>query len=235
MDRQQTTTYQSFVPLRDELVSYADSLLHNHDDAQDFVQNLYIILWNRRDTLSGIENPRAYSRTVLRNLCMDEMRRVKSAGRGEMPLDVESDELSAVDKVSVQQMLDYALTVMESLPEGQRVMLQRKAVGDESYEDIAAQTGMSPQTMRTQLSLGRKTLRTRLAWAFVGAAMVVAAVITGINRSAEPKDTFTDPAMAYAELERRLGSISKSMDKASRTARNATPTLEDIEQIIKNH
>ena len=39
------------------------------------MQELFLRLWNGRDALDGIRNPAGYGIRVLRNLCLDRIRR----------------------------------------------------------------------------------------------------------------------------------------------------------------
>ena len=48
---------------------------------------------------------------------------------------------------------------METLPESQRKLLGLHVLQGMSYEEIAAETGLSPLNVRVQVSLARKKLK----------------------------------------------------------------------------
>lgn len=221
-------TYNDFLPLHDGLVDFASVLLKSRDDAEDAVQDLFVKLWKRKDTLSEIENPEAYCKTVLRNMCLDTLKSAEQKKQGDMPEDV-MDAATVEETAIVREQLVNVRKAIDALPEGQRAVIVKKVVEDRSYEEIAAQTGMSNQTMRTQLSLARKALRSRFAWGFAAAAVLVAVFL---SYPRQPKDTFTDPAQAYAALEEALGQISTNIDKGTAIARSAETKLEKAEDII---
>ena len=50
-------------------------ILEDAAEAEDAVQELFLRLWNGRDALDGIRNPAGYGIRVLRNLCLDRIRR----------------------------------------------------------------------------------------------------------------------------------------------------------------
>lgn len=51
----------------------------------------------------------------------------------------------------------------------------------------------------------------------------------------DPKDTFDDPRMAYAELERTFSYISSKMDKGLEIASDAEPVLEKAVSVFKEN
>ena len=50
-------------------------LLESQQDAEDAVQTLYLKLWDSRDRMSEIKNPLAYGIFILKNICIDRIRR----------------------------------------------------------------------------------------------------------------------------------------------------------------
>jgi len=221
-------TYNDFLPLHDGLVDFASILLKSRDDAEDAVQDLFMKLWKRKDTLSEIENPEAYCKTVLRNICLDTLKSAEQKNKEEMPEDIVGSA-SVEERAIIKEQLNDVRKAIDKLPEGQKTIIIKKVVEDRSYDEITAQTGMSNQTMRTQLSLARRALRSRFAWGFATAAIVLA-VFFSIPR--QPKDTFSDPAQAYAELEKTLAYVSSKIDKGTAIARSAETKFEKVENII---
>ena len=67
-------------------------------------------------------------------------------------------------------------------------------------------------------------------WAVpVVAAALVAAVL--VFRS-QPKDTFSDPYLAYAEVQKAFGQISEKGEAAAAIAGNAVPVMEKTEDLL---
>lgn len=61
------------------------------------------------------------------------------------------------------------------------------------------------------------------------AAALVAAVL--VFRS-QPKDTFSDPYLAYAEVQKAFGQISEKGEAAAAIAGNAVPVMEKTEDLL---
>ena len=72
---------QRFLPFHPKLYRIAYALLDNKADAEDIFQDAYCKLWNKRDELGDIQNPEAFSITLVKNLCLDFLRSPKASRR----------------------------------------------------------------------------------------------------------------------------------------------------------
>lgn len=147
-----------FLPLSDNFYRVALYLLEDSDDAEDAVQDLYIKLWNSRDTLDAVHNPGAYGITLLRNLCIDRIRS-KGRRRREEVDDVVSDAAGADDTMAQKERLGCVMRALSRLPDKQREVLRMKVVEDLSYEEIQKRTGISYISLRVMVSQARKKLK----------------------------------------------------------------------------
>lgn len=77
----------------------------------------------------------------------------------------------------------------------------------------------------------RRRKKSRIA-ALSAAVALAAGLAIVLSVPTRPKDTFSDPALAYAELEKVFAYISSEMDKGLEIAAEAEPALEKPGQII---
>mgnify|MGYP001233609388 FL=1 len=84
---------REFLPYHRKLYCVAYRLLENAADAEDLVQEAYLKLWDKREGLSVISNPEAFSVTLVKNMCFDLLR------SGKYVLSRQSVELSAAQDV----------------------------------------------------------------------------------------------------------------------------------------
>ena len=63
-----------FLPCHEKMYRIAFRYLGNEYDAEDMVQNAYLKLWEKRDSLESIENNEAYALTIVKHLCLDKLR-----------------------------------------------------------------------------------------------------------------------------------------------------------------
>ena len=77
------------------------------------------------------------------------------------------------------------------------------------------------------------TARRPLFWAIPAvAAALVAAVLVFRSVPKEPEDTFSDPYLAYAEVQKAFGQISQKGEAAATIAGNAVPVMEKTEDLL---
>ena len=151
-----------WIPLADRFYRVAYYLLESEEDAEDAVQELYLKLWAARSGLSGVQNPSAYGISMLKNICIDRIR--KRMVRKAEPLDKvpHPEDAHTESRTDIKDTLRYLLQEMEKLPDKQRVVLRMRAVEGLEYEDIARRTGLSEVYIRVLVTMARKTLRSKI-------------------------------------------------------------------------
>ena len=152
-----------FLPCHRKLFSVAYRLMGNAQAAEDMVQETFLKLWMQRDKIERIDNPEAYSITVLRRLFYDRMRieHLQEVDKDVGSLQVTSSQnisrqLEAADEYQrVRQLISH-------LPEPQgRIMLMRD-VEDRSFEEISIEIGLTEVNIRSILSRARKKIREQI-------------------------------------------------------------------------
>ena len=141
------------------LYRIAYRFLEDEFEAKDAVQDLLIKLWNQREQLDGISNLQAYSFTLIKNLCIDRIRRRNKQVNGIIPEHIDDPPEASIYS---REKLRKTLMLMEQLPPKQREILRLKVFEDLDYEEIAERLGLSQINARVQLSLARKTLKQKL-------------------------------------------------------------------------
>ena len=149
---------QSYMPLSESLYRVAYYILESEADAEDAVQDLYIKLWSSLDSLDTVRNPKSYCITLVRNICIDRIRRASHQSGSELP-EVVSGEADSHSALEYKETLSKVMKAIDRLPESQRKVLQMKVFEDLSYEEIAEATGMNYLTLRVLLSQARRKLK----------------------------------------------------------------------------
>ena len=149
---------KEYLPLQDELYRVAFYILESSPDAEDAVQDLYLKLWDAADALDGISSPKAYCIRLLRNICVDKLRRCRPDGEEKLPLQA-SDEALPDERLDGRQRLETVIGQMSALSESERTVLMMKVFDDLSYEQIQKRTGLSYLSLRVNLSNARRIIR----------------------------------------------------------------------------
>lgn len=151
-----------WLPLADRFYRVAFYLLESESDAEDAVQELYLKLWSARSTLEGIQNPAAYGISLLKNICIDRIRKrmVRKAEPLEKVPKLEGDRPE--NRTDMKDTLRYLLEEMEKLPDKQRTVLRMRAIDGLEYDDISRRTGLSKVHIRVLVTTARKTLKSKI-------------------------------------------------------------------------
>ncbi len=151
-----------WLPLADRFYRVAFYLLESESDAEDAVQELYLKLWSARSTLEGIQNPAAYGISLLKNICIDRIRKrmVRKAEPLEKVPQLEGDRPE--NRTDMKDTLRYLLEEMEKLPDKQRMVLRMRTIDGLEYDEISRRTGLSEVYIRVLVTKARKTLKSKI-------------------------------------------------------------------------
>ncbi len=138
------------------LLGQAFLLTGDLEESRDLVQEVFLRAWKNWPRVSGMDNPPAWARLVLRNLAIGRWRR----RRGRLPSIPLADD-SAVTSPPSAEHLDV-IRALNDLPEQQRTVLMLHAVAGLSVAETAAEIGAPEGSVRGWLSKGRRTLGTAL-------------------------------------------------------------------------
>lgn len=148
-----------WIPLADRFYRVAYHLLESRDDAEDAVQELYLKILSIPGKLVYVRDPAAYGITLLKNICIDRIRR-RECRRAEQLEDFMAADASGPErKMTEKDTLARVIKEMERLPEKQAKVLRMRALEGLEYDEIARRTGLSQINIRVLISMARKTLK----------------------------------------------------------------------------
>ncbi len=147
-----------YLPLAPMLYRIAFHILEQQDEAEDAVQETFLKLWEIRDKLDDVESAKAYSIRILKNECLDRLRKVKKSVPAEQVL-VREPISPADEQIDARRRLEKVLGAIKSLPDSQKQVLLLRTVEGLSYEEISKKMGMSQLTLRVLLTRARGALR----------------------------------------------------------------------------
>lgn len=148
-----------FLPFHRKLYNVAYRLLENVADAEDLVQEAYLKLWDKRDGLAIINNPEAFSVTLVKNMCFDILRAGKSILTKQTVELNELHESVETDNSEVKDDLGQVKHIIASLPIQQQKVVVLRDIKGCTYEEIEQLTGLNSINVRVLLSRGRKRIR----------------------------------------------------------------------------
>lgn len=145
-----------WIPLQERFYRIAFYILEDSADASDAVQDLYLKLWSLRDSLDIVKEPAAYGSMLMRNLCIDRIRRQKPSA----PLtEVKLEKAPPDEDLEQRESLSMVSRAIAKLPPGQQKLLRLRVLKGLTYEEISKITGLSSLNIRVQVSQARKKLK----------------------------------------------------------------------------
>lgn len=149
-----------FLPYHRKLYGVACRIAQSAAAAEDIVQDTYIKLWNKRHEMGDIENTESFAVIILRNTCLDYLRKTKNDYPlfqcAEVP-----ETVSLPAQIETDDDARYVKTLINELPEKQRQVIMLKHWEGYSDGEIEEITGLSRVNIRTILSRARKTIKER--------------------------------------------------------------------------
>ena len=151
-----------WLPLADRFYRVAYHLLESRDDAEDAVQELYLKILSIPGKLVYVRDPAAYGITLLKNICIDRIRRRESRKAEQLEEFMAADASGPERKMTEKDTLSRVMEEMRKLPEKQAKVLRMRALEGLEYDEIASRTGLSLVNIRVLISMARKTLKKRI-------------------------------------------------------------------------
>jgi len=147
------------VPLRENLLFYAQRILKNSEEAEDVVQEVMLKMWYIRDELDKYNNVGALSVTITKNLCINHLKTSRMPEKDINEIEVEYDEPSPDSRLEQKEDIRLLMDILGKLPDLQQTILQMKHLEGLEVEEIAELTGSSLGAIRVNLSRGRKRIK----------------------------------------------------------------------------
>lgn len=144
------------------LYGYACSILMAETYADDVLQNIFIRLWQHRDSVKT-ETVKAYLYTSVRNECLNHLKHkgVQAAyAKNTMVTGSESHESNRAEQKELHEQIQYLLN---QLPEKCATVFYMCRQLEMSYKEVAEALGISVKTVENQMSKALKFLRSGVA------------------------------------------------------------------------
>lgn len=162
--------YLTYYP---KLVRFATEFVILEEDAENITQDVFTDLWERPNSLGHVENTNAYLFRLVRNKCLDHLKRKISEQKYnetvqssfELELNLKLQSLDQFDDCIFSEGRNMEVLVhaaINSLPERCREIFLMSRIENLKYREISERLGISVNTVECQIGIALKKLRTRL-------------------------------------------------------------------------
>ena len=151
---------QRYMPHYRLLYRVAYHLTANAQDAEDLLQDMYLKLWQKRDSLSDEAMKESYLVAMMRNLYLDQHRLKHIDTSAELKEESSPpDERSLDHQIDSQDELQQMEGLISELPDRDAKIIQMHLVEERSYEEIEHDTGLSQGNIRIIVMRTKKKLQ----------------------------------------------------------------------------
>lgn len=161
-----------YISYYSKLVRFAKEYVVIDEDAENIIQDVFMKLWERQDSLHLIDNINAYLFRLVRNKCLDYLRHklsvekcnksVQDSFETELNLKIQSLDRFDEDFVSEENMEKIVNDAINSLPRKCREIFLSSRIEGLKYREISERFNISVNTVENQMSIALKKLRVKL-------------------------------------------------------------------------
>jgi RNA polymerase sigma-70 factor (family 1) len=153
---------QLFKCLWKELYEYVARLMQSKAEAQDIVQEIFAQVWEKRFELSEVEKVRPYLYRWARHSVLNRLQahniHIKHLEAFRLTLEKSQDTTSQY--IMESDTRDTILQIIDRLPDRMREVFFLSRIEHLSVDEIASRLNLSEQTVRNQINLAVKRLKT---------------------------------------------------------------------------
>ena len=148
----------AFTALREQMLSLAERITGNHDDAADAVQDAFVKLWQQRGRFESTSHAQGAGMMTVRTTSIDMARR--NSRQADVPVEQAADTIDEVtdnDRSLAYQQVRRIID--KDLSDNQRKIIDLRELQGMEFEDIANQMNMTAANVRVELSRARRRVR----------------------------------------------------------------------------
>jgi RNA polymerase sigma-70 factor, Bacteroides expansion family 1 len=153
------------------LCLFAESIIRDHQAAEEIVEDIFIHLWLNIDSIAISSSVKGYLYRSVHNNCLKYLSKVKSQKKvfNDLHYSVKDEELLhpltpsyPISNLIIQELEEKANQVLESLPSQCREIYMLNRFENLSYSEIAQKLDIHVGTVKTQMSRAFQKLREAL-------------------------------------------------------------------------
>jgi len=147
----------------DDLCRYAFSLLENKEIAEEIVQEIFIYLWEKRQSINISASVKNYLFKSVKNQSINYFKS-KYAKISSQTIDIDEYNTNnlIIEKSDIKELSEISRNAIDSLPERCALVFKLSRNFGMTYNEIAESLQISVKTVENQMTIALKRIRTYL-------------------------------------------------------------------------
>ena len=156
---------KAFIKLYDNyknsIYGYSLKLLKSRANAEEMLQDVFMKIWQKRETLDDTLSFKSFLFTIARNKCFDFLEKAANDEKMKSAIFYQSQKsFVASDRQVIEADFErIKKEAYESLPSKRRTIFKMSRENGMTYDQIATELGISASTVKSQMNKALKTLR----------------------------------------------------------------------------
>jgi RNA polymerase sigma-70 factor (family 1) len=147
-----------------KLYRFSFSLLKNHEDSKEIVQETFFRVWDKRREIDSSKSFKSYLFTISYHLIIDQLRlKLKDQEyRSFLKEYFKTEELQIISEPDYESLNRQIATIVEELPAKRKQIFTMSREQGLPHKEIAGQLNISVKTVENQINLALKLIKSRL-------------------------------------------------------------------------
>lgn len=152
------------MPSKNKLFRFALRFLGSEEEAKDIVQEVFIRVWNSRETMDQVQNWEAWCMRITKNLSLDRIRlmKVKHTQTLDDNFDLHNNALTPHESTEIDESMKKISQMIAALPEKQRQVIHLRDIEGYSYQEICDILELDMNQVKVNLFRARNAVREKM-------------------------------------------------------------------------
>ncbi len=151
-----------FLSLHPQLTSFAETILHSTQDAEEVVSDFFVNLWTKKEQFNAIDNPRLYIYVSIKNLSLNKLNSRKAS----LPAEIEwNTRMNSVffnpeELLMSQEVVNKLMDAINELPPKCKTIFKLVKENGLRYQEVATLMEISIKTVEAQMAIALRRSKT---------------------------------------------------------------------------
>lgn len=168
------------------LLGYCRLFIHDQAQANDLVQDCFVRLWEKRQTIDPRQSVESLLFVMLRNRCLNHLRDQKNELIEKKIGVLEENELQHLyqldftgreEKSLEEQLIEAIRESVDELPEKRRLVFIKAKIEGKKNKDVAEELGISVKAVEKHLHQAKEQIRQEVLLKFPLLAALIAIIL----------------------------------------------------------
>lgn len=134
-----------------QVKSFVSAIFKNDADTEDFIQDLFLKIWENRETVARAESFRSYLYSMVKNMVYNKIKHKRVHDRY-MNSSLRPQHYEPEERIQTKDLLRHINEELERLTEQQSTIYRLSREEGLTYKEISSRLNISPKTVQYHIS-----------------------------------------------------------------------------------